>query len=63
MEDGEILRQSHSVEYDWLVPEIMQHTRRRYILILPEVLITMTRMVCTGPKSVSHSMPLARRLL
>ena len=41
----------------------MRNTRRRYILIFPEVLINPTRMLLmTGPKSVSHYPPSAWRL-
>ena len=43
--------------YGMLVP------MNSYIPILTEVLITPTRVVCNGPKFVSHYPPLAWRLL
>ena len=44
-----------------LGPYLMQNTRGQYILIFPSVLITSTRMVLmTGPKLISHYLPLAR---
>ena len=42
MEDGQKRSQSHSVEYDWLGPELMLDTRGRYIPIFPVALITPT---------------------
>ena len=64
MEYGERRPQSHSGEYDWLDPDLTQNTQGRYILILPEVLITPTHMLLmTGPKLVSYYPHLAQRLL
>ena len=63
MEYDKICPQAHPGEYDWLDPDLTQNTRGNYILILPAFLITPTRMVCTGPKWVSHYPPLAWRLL
>ena len=68
MEDGKIRPQSHSVEYDWLGPDLMRNTRARYILILPVVLITSTPYspateVLPGLEFGSHYLPFARRLL
>ena len=44
MEDGKVRPQSHSGEYDWLVPELTRNTRGRHIPVLPVFLITPTRM-------------------
>ena len=40
MEDGERRSQPHSVERDWLGPDITQNTPGRYILVLSAVLVT-----------------------
>ena len=45
LEDGKRCSQPHSVEYDWLGPYLTQNTQGRYILILPVVLMTPTRML------------------
>ena len=45
MEDGKILPQKYSVEYDWLGPDPTRNTLGRYILILPALFITLTHMV------------------
>ena len=45
MEDGKILPQKYSVEYDWLGPDPTRNTLGRYILILPALFITSTHMV------------------
>ena len=63
VEHGARFYQSHSREYDWLCPEITRNKWGHYIIIPPEVLITLTCMVRTGPKSGSHYTPLVRRLL
>ena len=47
MEDGERRSQPHSVEYDWLDPDLTRNTRGRYIPIFPVVLITTTPHVPT----------------
>ena len=44
MEDSGRRSQPYCREYDWLGPDLTQNTRGRYILILPAVLITPTRM-------------------
>ena len=42
VKDGERRSQSHSKEYDWLGPDNTQNTRGKYILIFPEILMTLT---------------------
>ena len=68
MEDGEKRSQSHSVEYDWLVPELAQNTQGRYILVLTAVLITPVPLrsssePITLTDTGSHYQYLERRLL
>ena len=68
MEDGEQISQSHSVEYDWLDPDLTLNTRGRYIfiflviLIIPFVLQSIYKPI-TVPDPGSHYLPLAHRLI
>ena len=60
MEGGERHSQSHSIEYDWLVPDLTRNTLVRYIPIFLLVLIHLTPggPARSGGKQITFKIPL-----